>query len=409
MADIKNTISSMKADNQHMDIDELLVKYLAGEAGAEEREQVEKWIAANAENRKHYGQFKLLWDESQQLVRNSSIDEDKAWNRFRERIQKEYVTGTKSNANFQWLKVAAVILLVSAAALMGPYFFVRHNDTRYTTEAVNTPPATILKSVTAENTKVDTLPDGSVITLNKYSSLKYPADFNGKTRNVELSGEAFFNIHHDQSKPFIIKANDLLITVLGTSFNVKTSGDETEVIVKTGVVGVKKQMKSISLYPGEKVTVFKTDTSLKKEPNRDTVYMQYLYKQHVYAFKKPASANADTFDINKNPDLLKEILKDPKKRAALLKNYTPESENITVRRAVIRNVMDEMVKEKIMVKGNIRSFRLNENEFIINDKRQADVVQQHFRELFIKEPGYTIYFGGAPRNGRGVFLSQDSL
>ncbi|HWZ03743.1 MAG TPA: hypothetical protein VNX40_09035, partial [Mucilaginibacter sp.] len=63
----------------------------------------------------------------------------------------------------------------------------------------------------------------------------------------------------------------------------------------------------------------------------------------------------------------------------------------------------------IAAKGTVRSFRLNENEFIINDKRQSDAVQQRFKDLFIKEPGYTVYFGNAPRNGRGVFLSPDSL
>jgi transmembrane sensor len=391
-------------------MDELLVKYLAGEADANERAQADIWVQASAENKKYFEHFKLLWDESEKLAHDSAIDEDKAWHRFRERIHQDYVTATNSTRNFQWLKVAAVILLVSATALFGPYFFTQHDGTRSATTQVNNHPATLLKSVTTDKTKVDTLPDGSVITLNKYSSIKYPAAFKGRTRDVELSGEAFFRVKHDPGKPFEINVNDVLITVLGTSFNVKSIGDKTEVIVETGIVSVKKQTKSIMLYPGEKVTTFKTDTTLKKELNKDTLYRKYIYKQPAHAFKKAVKGKTDTpFDINRHPDLLKQILKDPAKLAKLLKTYGAQSESLPVRRAVINSVLDELAKENIAAKGTVISFRLNEGEFFVNDLRQPEAVHQKFKNMFIKEPGYNIYFGNAPRNGKGIFLSPDSL
>jgi len=394
-----------------MDNDELLVKYLAGEANADESVQAEAWIETSAENRTYFEQFKQLWDESQKLAHNSSIDEDMAWNRFRERIQKEYIESQKPAANYQWLKVAAVILLIAGAALAVPYFFSRNEGVRDAT-AINSsqPPVTLLRSVTADNTRIDTLPDGSVVTLNRYSSIDYPQTFGSRTRDVQLNGEAFFSVRHIEGKPFVIKASGLLITVIGTSFNVDSRDGKTEVIVETGVVSVKKQASIVSLYPGEKVTVFNADTMLKKEPNRDTLYKSYVFKLRAYALKTAKATKTDTpFDINKHPELLKQILKDPKQWAKLLKSYSPQGENIEVRRAVIRSVLDELAKEKIAAKGTVISFRLNKNEFIINDKRQPDAVQRRFKEKFIKEPGYSVYFGGAPRNGRGIFLSPDSL
>jgi transmembrane sensor len=400
----------LKADNQHTDKDELLVKYLAGEADADERAEAELWIEAGAENRKYYEHFKLLWDESQKLAHSSVIDEDVAWNHFRERIQKEYITTTKPKINIQWLKVAAVFLLVSAAALWMPYFLTRKDDTRYTSAADTNTPVTILKSFTTDNTRVDTLPDGSVITLNKNTRLDYPAAFTGHTRNVQLNGEAFFNVKHDPDKPFVIKVNDVSITVLGTSFNVNSRDGKTEVIVETGMVSVQKNDEKVTLHAGEKTIAFNNENTFKKELNRDTLYREYVYKQHAYAFRGTARANTDTsFDINKHPDMLKQILKDPSKWPGLLKKYTPMNENIKIRRTVIREVIAEMVKEKIIAGESIRSFRLNENELIINDKRQTDAVHQRFKEKFLKEPGFTIYFGGAPGNGKGVFLSPDSL
>ena len=391
-------------------MDELLVKYLAGEASADERVQAEAWIEAGAANKAYFEHFKLLWDESLKLAHTSTVDEDMAWDRLRERIHQEYIAETKPKYSLQWLKVAAVIFLVSAVALVGPYFFNRHNPTRTISATVNNPAVKLLRSVTANQVRTDTLPDGSVITLNKYSGISYPAGFKGGIRNVQLTGEAFFNVKHDLSKPFVIKVNDVLVTVLGTSFNIKSSGSKTEVIVETGVVGVTKQNKSLMLYPGEKLTASETDTTLKKELNKDTAYRSYIYKQHIYVFKYTVKGKTDsTFDINKHPDLLKKILNDPGKWATLLKKYGPQSENLKVRRAVIRSVLDELAKENIAAKGTVNSFRLNDGEFIINDRRQPDAVHQRFKDMFIKEPGYEIYLGGALRNGKGIFLSRDSL
>jgi ferric-dicitrate binding protein FerR (iron transport regulator) len=401
----------VKADKSNMDIDELLVKYLADEAGADERAQAEAWMAASAANKAYFEHFKLLWDESLKLAHASPVDEDVAWERFRERIHREYVGDTKPKRNYLWLKVAAVILLASAAVLVGPYFF-RHNNEggRFISTTDTHPPVRLVKSATADKVQTDTLPDGSTITLNKYSGISYPAGFKGSIRTVQLNGEAFFNVKHDESKPFVVKVNDLLVTVLGTSFNIKSAGDKTEVIVESGVVGVTKQSKSVMLYPGEKLTTLETDMALKKELNKDTAYRAYVYKQHAYTFKYTLKGKGDTtFDINKHPDLLKQILNDPGKWASLLKRYGPKSENLEVRKTVIRSVLDELANENIAARGTVNSFRLNDGEFIINNRRQPETVHQRFKDMFIKEPGYSIYLGDAPRNGKGIFLSRDSL
>jgi transmembrane sensor len=400
----------VKVNNLHTDKDELLVKYLVGEASADERAEVEIWIKVSAGNSKYFEQFKLLWDESQKLAHHSTADEDKAWDRFRERIHKEYTDAPKPRNNWQWLKVAAVFLLASAVALWAPYFIKRNDDGRFASPADNNPSATIIKSVTTDNIRVDTLTDGSVITLNKNSALSYPAAFTGNTRNVQLTGEAFFRVKHDPEKPFVIRVNDVAITVLGTSFNVNSRDGKTEVIVESGVVSVQKNSEKITLRAGEKTTAFNNENTLKKEPSRDTLYREYVYKLRAYAFKSPAGKNADTpFDINKHPDLLKQILKDPSKWPALLKRYTAKNDEISIRRAIVRNVINDIVKEKLVAGGVVISFRLNENEFIINDNREPEVVQKQFKAKFLKEPGYTIYFGGRPRNGKGIFLSPDSL
>ncbi|MDY5352862.1 FecR family protein [Bacteroides pyogenes] len=75
-----------------------------------------------------------------------------------------------------------------------------------------------------------TLPDGTRVMLNSQSTLLYPEEFNGKTRSVYLIGEANFQIKPDKKHPFIVKANDVQITALGTEFNINAYPENNEVI-----------------------------------------------------------------------------------------------------------------------------------------------------------------------------------
>lgn len=122
----------------------------------------------------------------------------------------------------------------------------------------------------------DTLPDGSVVTLNKRSSISYPDHFKGlKTRQIVLNGEAFFNVTPDKSKPFVITVNDVTITVVGTSFNVKSSEVKTEVIVETGLVEVAKKSEKVQVRPKERVTASKDKPGLSTGRNDDAFYTYY--------------------------------------------------------------------------------------------------------------------------------------
>jgi len=89
------------------------------------------------------------------------------------------------------------------------------------------------------------LSDGSKVTLQPKSSITYPEAFNGKERNIQLEGEAFFDVKKNQKQPFLVYFNNLTVRVLGTSFNIRSYGNENgiKVTVKTGKVSVfKNQM-----------------------------------------------------------------------------------------------------------------------------------------------------------------------
>jgi transmembrane sensor len=249
--------------------DDLLVKYLLGEASEEERLQVEAWMASDAANKKQYEDFKTIWEESKQLALVSIVDENAAWQRFKHRVQqpkeKAVVRTMKSPA---WLRIAALFIVIAGAGYLA-YNLLDEKPIETIVVASNKVPL------------VDTLPDGSVVTLNKNSQLDYPSKFNGETRTISLKGEAFFNVMPDKQKPFIIHVNDVKVRVVGTSFNVKSVNGITEVIVETGIVQVIRNNKMVELRSKEKTKLTQQDSVLMKEKEQDKLYNYYRSKEFV--------------------------------------------------------------------------------------------------------------------------------
>ena len=178
-------------------IDDLLVKYLLNEATAAETDTVEAWLAATAENQTYFNQFREIWERSKALAVTSTADEDAAWQLFQNRI---HVTPAvvKPLNRFAWMRVAALVILFAGAGWLA-YF------------GLSEKPVPLLTAQATTVVRIDTLPDGSVVTLNKNSSITYPEKFKKDTRSVALKGEAFFNVTPNKKKPFIIQVNDVTI------------------------------------------------------------------------------------------------------------------------------------------------------------------------------------------------------
>jgi len=93
------------------------------------------------------------------------------------------------------------------------------------------------------------LPDGTHVVLQTGSRLDFPGHFTGRAREVSLSGEAYFEVAEDVSKPFIIHTGHVQTTVLGTAFNIRALPDDKEIIVSvtTGKVKVEDNRKLLAV------------------------------------------------------------------------------------------------------------------------------------------------------------------
>ncbi|MBX2924982.1 MAG: DUF4974 domain-containing protein [Chitinophagaceae bacterium] len=147
-----------------------------------------------------------------------------------------------------WWKAAAVFAGIFLAGILIRYYF----------SGSFNPAVTKAVSFTTQKTerKSFVLPDGSKVILNAESRILLADHFNEKDRMVELSGEAFFDVAHDASRPFVVKTDKMDVKVLGTAFNVRAyDGDEiseTSLIRGSIELSLKEENRKITLRPNEK-------------------------------------------------------------------------------------------------------------------------------------------------------------
>ncbi|MEJ1241103.1 FecR domain-containing protein [Chryseolinea sp. T2] len=216
----------MERDQEQMD--ELIAKYLAGEASQEETAHVVAWQKESEVNRQYVEQFNAIFSHAASVKSFQSFDTDAAWLRVKSTLEKDtkvvqFPSPQKRDFNLYW-KIAAGLLLT---VLAGVYFL---------RQPVGTRDAVVVASHT--ETVSDTLPDGSNVFLNKESKITYAYDKKADERRVRLKGEAWFNVKHDKEKKFVIDIDGVLIRDIGTAFNVKApeNSNTIEVVVSEGEV-----------------------------------------------------------------------------------------------------------------------------------------------------------------------------
>ncbi|HEY8781697.1 MAG TPA: FecR domain-containing protein [Mucilaginibacter sp.] len=198
-----------------IDIEYLLDRYLKGEASAEEIYSVETWLDQT-------GNPGSEWQQMDKTTRDQWLA-----GVFNEIEASAGINGSKvimmRQRRILWRSIAAV------AAVLAIFFTIYLE--RPTLQNVSPAGQLISLTVPINQKKQVILADGSKIWVNSLSQLKYPEEFYGKTREVYLSGEAYFDVQHDASRPFIIHTGKLVTTVLGTAFNIKEDNLRHTVIV----------------------------------------------------------------------------------------------------------------------------------------------------------------------------------
>jgi ferric-dicitrate binding protein FerR (iron transport regulator) len=265
----------MNEEHQHIIPYELLTRYLSGDISEDERLVAEKWIAQSPDNTTTFKDLKSVWDSLDKVQDLAMIDLESEWIRQKNMIGfKKIHEDQKGEKSHFWniSKIAAVFLVLFAAAFAIYYFG---------------PDFKISRMVTDEDTKTLELADGTMVTLNASSSIRYPIKFKGNTREVSLTGEAYFEVFHDSDKPFIVNTELTAIKVVGTAFNIRAYEEQSETVVtvtegKVAFFPKEEPEKQIILDKNKIGTYNRKNGNIQSDPATDVNFLAWKTGRIVF-------------------------------------------------------------------------------------------------------------------------------
>lgn len=226
----------------------LLRKYVDGSCNEKELDQLGAWLREDSANEDFFISFIEEWDDSENI--DFEIDARVAWNEFKARksgneqlkgkgIQSSAIGSSRGIKKVyqkkatSWGYSIAAIILLGVGLFWGSQFI--HVSEKNEVGKIEYQK---ISTEQGERSKLK-LSDGTIVILNSSSTLRIPMNFGQETRTIELVGEAFFEVTHDEELPFIVISNGLYAKDLGTKFNV-SAYDSTgiEVAVEEGLVSM---------------------------------------------------------------------------------------------------------------------------------------------------------------------------
>ncbi|HKI44584.1 MAG TPA: FecR domain-containing protein [Balneolales bacterium] len=320
----------------------LITRVLSNEANSVELREFHKWLAEDPKHEESFIELKSVWEEE---PRENSVDSaylfdyNKGLNKLRDKLRedetpvssddnagynlrdkkgmpgiaplrpdRERAVPTFSNNISTWKIAASILVLIFATTVFIKVEYWKPETTIYLTKD--------------NEQRIITLPDGSRVRLNKDSKIEFQKGLKGKIREIDLSGEAFFEVKHDADRPFIIHAGPAVIRDVGTSFNVKEAREGRVVVaVKDGIVSLrndKMQSGAAAILHKNHVGVLTKNDSVRIEQMNVDNYLSWINRRLVFKempFKEVVSQLENIYGIDCQ-------LKDPSLDALKLTAYT---------------------------------------------------------------------------------------
>ncbi len=241
-------------------IKECIAARLQGDIPAEQDMILREWLESDMVNKRFFEQLQIIWEAAPKSS-SQQFDVDKAWKEL-----EEYLAKTSRPQKYEYhpylklyrklkpvLKIVALLVLVYILGIATAWWINKTSDSN-----------TLYVEMTAPkgSRAFLSLDDGTKVWLNAGTSLKYPKNYGQQARNVSLSGEAYFEVAKNKDVPFVVNANGVNITALGTSFNVKAyvEDGQVETTLTEGSVRIEQgdgqtDMKPIILRPNQKAVL----------------------------------------------------------------------------------------------------------------------------------------------------------
>lgn len=181
----------------------LIARFLNGNCTEAELQELKIWMEASPENKKEYLSIKDIWDASKSPKENTEEQLSIFYKNQYEKTRKSRMLWIRYSS-----AVAAILMIALAISVLIPQ------------KSTTQPESFQVFSVPLGSRSKVLLADGTEVSLNSGSELKYSSDFSSGNRVVHLTGEGFFEVKSDKKNPFLVKTSDFDVKVTGTRFNV---------------------------------------------------------------------------------------------------------------------------------------------------------------------------------------------
>jgi transmembrane sensor len=254
-----------------MNIEELSVKFLAGEISKEEMELLISALEKSSENRKIFDTTNELWGKTDINKKLEYFSVDEGWSKLSSKLGIR-IGRSKSILVINRTKFRILVAAATVACLMTisglSYWLIERQTANESIVA-----STIIRTGEGEKAQIY-LSDSTQVYMNSGSLLKYDADYNSIGREVKLRGEAFFDVHTNPEKPFVVELSGMTVIATGTKFNILSYGNENriEATLEEGKIHVAiKDQDTIDVKAGQQVVYFtKTNKAVIQDVKTET-------------------------------------------------------------------------------------------------------------------------------------------
>ncbi len=205
----------------YSNIDDLIGKYLAGEASPDEAIFLDEWRLADVKQNQYFLDFStLFYANHHSIVSDQQVES--AWDGVRSKIQLQNDSKTKRNNRVYFALAAAIAMVIGISAV---YIYFLRPETQLEFMAIHTPVSVKLE-------------DKTQIEVYTNSTIRLEQTYNKTSRRMKLKGSAYFSVEHDTAKPFVVSVGALNVKDIGTKFKIVSSsnGDTIAISVDEGEV-----------------------------------------------------------------------------------------------------------------------------------------------------------------------------
>lgn len=249
----------------------LITRFLSNQTQSNENELLADWLATSKENEAVFERVKSMWEARKKSLHTPDLDAALANVR-----QKLEMTGRLPDAPRKRFKLP--VLVGSLFLLLIPAIFLFRSHLRSNAIAFK-----VVETKAGERVSVS-LSDGTKITLGPASKIKFPAVFSDTLRQVDLTGEAFFEVTKNPHRPFTVRSGTWETRVLGTKFDLSAYPDDKKMSVALveGRVAVKSGEKTYHIIPGQQLLLNKTDNQTSIQDFNNSVVAGWVTNKLVF-------------------------------------------------------------------------------------------------------------------------------